>query len=363
MIKMFLIKDLKPGMIVAKDVYTIVDELVVARNTTLTARGITRLEAYDLKEIPIRIDETSVQEVSEEEEKVSSYTASEKMKQSESFQKFYKAFDESVRVSEKVIDDIVLRDGGINENLINTMVDRVADVSNNGIFIFDMLHCMRELDDLTYAHSMSVALICKVFGEWLRMSKEDIRVLKIAGFCHDVGKVKIPKEIICKKGKLTQAEYEIVKKHAEFGYDILRRKEVDERVIMSALMHHEKCDGSGYPNKLKGSQIDEFAKIVAIADAYEAMTASRCYREALCPFTVIEEFEVNALKHYEPKYILPLMEMIVQSYIGNHVELNNGVVGEVIMINRNNLSRPVVKTKTEYIDLSKDKSVRIKSVI
>lgn len=363
MIKMFSIKNLKPGMIIAKDIYTSSDDLVVASNTILTARGITRLEAYDLKEIPIRIDEPSEQEVLEEEERVTSYTASEKMKQSENFKKFYKAFDESVRVSEKVIDDIALRGGKINEKLINTMVDRVVDVSNNGIFIFDMLHCMREFDDLTYAHSMSVALICKVFGEWLRMSKEDIRVLKLAGFCHDIGKVKVPKEIICKRGKLTQVEFEIVKKHTEFGYDILRTKKVDERVIMSALMHHEKCDGSGYPNKLKGSQIDEFAKIIAIADAYEAMTANRCYREALCPFTVIEEFEVNALKHYEPKYIIPLMEMIVQSYIGNHVELSNGVVGEVIMINRNNLSRPVVKTETEYMDLSKDKSVRIKSIL
>jgi putative nucleotidyltransferase with HDIG domain len=219
------------------------------------------------------------------------------------------------------------------------------------------------MDDLTYAHSMSVSLICKIFGDWLRMSEQDKEVLKIAGFLHDIGKVKVPKEIINKNGKLTNVEYEIVKKHTEFGYEILKNKNIDERIKMVALMHHEKCDGSGYPNKLKKDQIIDFAKIVAIADSYEAMTASRCYREAICPFNVIEEFQINSLQHYEPKYILPLMEMMVQSYIGNHVRLSNGDTGEVIMINRHNLSRPIVKTEMDYIDLSKDKSITIEAVI
>lgn len=363
MIKMVDIKSLKPGMLVAKDIYTPSDGLIVASKTMLTARGITRLELYDLKEIAIQFNDHQAEVINEEVKESRNYTSSEKMKQSESFKQFNKAFGESLKVSEKVIDDIAIRGGEINETLINTMVDRVATVSNNGIYIFDMLHCMREMDDLTYAHSMSVALICKIFGEWLHMSKGDLQALKMAGFLHDIGKVKVPKEIICKKSKLSNTEYEIVKKHTEFGYDILKNKKIDNRIIMSALMHHERCDGTGYPNKLRGNQIDDFAKIIAIADSYEAMTANRCYRDALCPFTVIEDFETNALKHYEPKYIIPLMEMIVQSYIGNNVRLSNDVVGEVIMINRNNLSRPIVKTETEYIDLSKDKSIKIEAVI
>jgi putative nucleotidyltransferase with HDIG domain len=372
MIKMKKIEDLKPGMIVGKDVYSRFDELIIGKNNVLTAKGITRLESYHIKQVSILFEddkEELVQEVFEkaskdlEESSKTSHTASERMKQSDSFKQFYKTFNESLKVTEKVMDDIAFRAAEINSALIDTMIDRVANVSNNGIFIFDMLHCMRELDDLTYAHSMSVALICKVFGEWLRMPKAEVDTLKMAGYFHDIGKVKVPKEIICKKDKLTPSEYEIVKKHTEFGYDILRTKNLDERVIMTALMHHEKCDGTGYPNKLKRDQIDEFAKIVAIADSYEAMTANRCYREALCPFTVIEEFEANALQHYEPKYILPLMEMIAQSYIGNNVVLNNGTVGEVILLNRHNLARPIIKTDQDYIDLSKDKTLKIKEVI
>ncbi|WP_099467467.1 HD-GYP domain-containing protein [Konateibacter massiliensis] len=363
MMKIIKVRDLKPNMIVAKDVYTPFDELIVSANTVLTARGIRLLESYHIREIYIKTAAKATEEVPEEIEEGSAPTASEKMKQSESFKEFYKAFNDSLKVTEKMMDDIAFRAEEINSALVDSMIDRVAKVSNNGIFIFDMLHCMRELDDLTYAHSMSVALICKVFGEWLKMPQSDVDALKMAGFFHDIGKVKIPKEIICKKGKLTPDEYEIVKKHAEFGYEILKGKNLDQRAIMAALMHHEKCDGSGYPNKLKGDQIEEFAKIVSIADAYEAMTASRCYREAICPFTVIGEFENNALQHYEPKYILPLMEMIAQSYIGNNVLLNNGVVGSVIMLNKNSLSRPFVKTENDFIDLSKDKSLSIVKVI
>ena len=375
MIKVLKIEDLRPGMIVGKDVYSSsFDRLIAKENSVLTTQGINRLETFHIREISVKFPDKKKNENEDKEHETqlkqieegilpSNRTASEKMKQSDSFKQFYKTFNESLRVTEKVMDDIAFRAAEINSTLIDTMIDRVVNVSNNGIFIFDMLHCMRELDDLTYAHSMSVALICKVFGEWLCLPKSEVDALKMAGFFHDIGKVKVPREILCKKDKLTQSEYEIVKKHTEFGYDILKNKNIDQRVIMAALMHHEKCDGSGYPNHLERDQIDEFAKIVAIADSYEAMTANRCYREALCPFTVIEEFESNALQHYEPKYILPLMEMIAQSYIGNNVVLSNGVVGEVIMLNKHNLARPIVKTEADYIDLSRDKSLKIKQVI
>lgn len=387
MIKVIAVKDLKQGMMVAKDVYTDKDELVVSSKSILSRRAIQRLESYNIVKIPVWIDDgigSIDDDVPEDEEEVvqkpleedklngqsaaeqrssKGSTASERMKQSESFKKFNKAFIESTKVAEKVIDDIAIRGGNINTKLIDSMINRVLDISNNGLYVFDMLHCMRELDDLTYAHSMSVALMSKIFGQWLHMSDEDIETLKVAGFLHDIGKVKVPREIICKAGRLSKTEYEIVKNHTIFGYEILKDKKLDERVKLTALMHHERCDGTGYPNKMKSKDIDDIAKIVAIADAYEAMTATRCYREALCPFSVIEEIERQSLTYYDPKYILPLMEMLAQSYIGNNVLLSNGEIGEVALINKDALGRPVVRTEYSYVNLSKDKSINIKAVI
>lgn len=145
------------------------------------------------------------------------------------------------------------------------------------ISIFDNLHNMRQIDDSTYAHCLNVSIISRMFGMWLKYSDEDLDVLTLAGLLHDIGKCKIPNAIISKKGKLTDAEYEVIKAHAQLGYDILKDQPLDERIKNAALMHHERYDGTGYPNHLVGKEIDDMAAIVAIADVYDAMTSDRCY--------------------------------------------------------------------------------------
>ena len=109
-----------------------------------------------------------------------------------------------------------------------------------------------------------------------------------------------------KKGKLTDAEYEVIKAHAQLGYDILKDQPLDERIKNAALMHHERYDGTGYPNHLVGKEIDDMAAIVAIADVYDAMTAARVYRGPVCPFRVIELYESEGFQKYDVEYLIPL---------------------------------------------------------
>ena len=147
------------------------------------------------------------------------------------------------------------------------------------------------------------------------------------------------------------------------GYEVLKDFPIDIRVKYAALMHHERCDGSGYPNGFVAEQIDEFAKIIAIADVYDAMTSSRRYRNAICPFDVIEEFERDGFLKFDAGYLMTFLERIVQSYIHNMVRLSDGREGEVIMINRLSLSRPVVKVGNDYVDLSKDRKLSIREIV
>lgn len=364
MVKMVSIKDVKQGMVVGKDIFTETSGCIMLGMTVLSPRDIKRLELYSIKDVPIYVEDEELQQKLEENAlEIERVTEMERTRQSEEFKAFKKAFGESTKVAEKVLDDIAHKEGKVNRDLLNTMIDRIIDVSNNGLYLFDMLHCMRELDDLTYAHSMSVALICKIFGEWLKMPKEDVEVLKIAGFLHDIGKVKIPKEIITKESSLSYDEYEIIKHHTRLGYEILRDQDMDDRIKIAALCHHERIDGTGYPLGLKGEEIDEFSRIVAIADTYEAMTAKRCYREPICPFKVIAEMQQLEFEKYDPKYMIPLLEMIVQSYVGNSIVLSNGQCGRVIMINRDDLARPIVKINNSYINLSKERNLYIDAVI
>lgn len=162
---------------------------------------------------------------------------------------------------------------------------------------------------------------------------------------------------------MTDAEYSTIKTHTINGYQILKNRDIDQRIKYTALMHHERCNGSGYPNKFHSSNIDSFAKIVAIADVYDAMTSARVYRSALSPFEAISNFESEGLQKYDPHYIITFLEEIVLSYLGNRVLLSNHLEGEIIMINKQALSKPIVQVGKRFIDLSKEKDLTIVAIL
>ena len=131
----------------------------------------------------------------------------------------------------------------------------------------------------------------------------------------------------------------------------------------AALMHHERCDGSGYPMGLTMEEIDDYALIIAIADVYDAMTAARSYRAPLCPFEVIAEFEKDGLQKYKPKYILTFLENIANAYQNNRVMLSDGTSARIVLLNHRRLSKPLVQLDDgACIDLEKS-PLYIKAII
>jgi hypothetical protein len=147
------------------------------------------------------------------------------------------------------------------------------------------------------------------------------------------------------------------------GYELLLSQDVDVHVKNAALMHHERSDGSGYPSKLKGNQIDPYARMVAIADVYDAMTAARCYRGPLCPFCVIEMFETEGFQKYDVSILLPFLENVVNSCLQNRCLLNDGRKVTIIYINKEKLSRPVVQYGEEYINLADQPDLKIEKLL
>ena len=207
-----------------------------------------------------------------------------------------------------------------------------------------------------YNHCIDVALISNVLARWLHFTEADQMMATACGLFHDVGKFMLPAGILRKPGKLTPDEFEIVKTHTTEGFHLLGRyNSIPEPVKNTALMHHEKCDGSGYPYGLTGEEIDKFSKIVTIADIFDAMTSERVYRTAMCPFSVIKYFEDDGIQKYEIKYILTFLENVSNSYLNHRVTLSNGMEGNVIFINPDNFSKPVIRTgSNEIIDLQEN---------
>ena len=260
---------------------------------------------------------------------------------------------------------VVMQNEEIDSKMILSEVENVVKESRNSLHIMDMLQCMRGYDDVTYVHSLNVALLSNVIGKLVfpKISEEDLRVLTLAGLLHDIGKMMIADDVLLKKDRLTIAEFNLVKTHVLHGNNILKKMNLDPRIAEVAMRHHERCDGSGYPGGYKRNQIDPFSKIVAIADTYDAMTSDRTYRSAICPFEVIHMFEREGLTKYEVEYLLPFLSVAVQAYINTNVYLTTDEIGKVVMINTEELSKPVVKVGRIYYDLTKDHSVSIDRII
>ena len=369
--------NLLPGMIVGEDVFSFSNQLIIPRGLVLTDKMITRLEFYSIPYIkvkdskeesfdaPVTRDDTASGQPSASaplpETVAPSY--SDLIQSSPEFQKFKTDFDETIDEFKDSINDIVQKGAPINTASLLQQATSLMQDANSGSDFFHMLHNMRQYDDLTFAHCMNVALISNILAGWLNLSEEDIETATLCGLLHDIGKLAIPDQIIKKPSKLTDEEYKIVKTHTIQGYNILKDQNINVHVKNAALMHHEKCDGSGYPFGLTGNKIDPFAKIVAIADVYDAMTAARVYRGPLCPFQVIDIFEKEGLQKYEAAYILKFLENVVMTYMNNRVRLSDGTQGDIVYINHAHLSRPMIKAGDRFIDLSTSPNLSIEQIL
>lgn len=342
------------GMVVAADVYSSNDQLIIAKGTKLDDWIITRLRFYNIYGLLVYDNKA-------EEHKEESYL--ENLRNTAEFKKFNRKYIESVGELENSFQKMIQGEAEIDIDSLLKETDRILSEGRSGIHIFEMLHGIRDYDDMTYVHCMNVALICNVFAGWLKMSKEETKIITLAGLLHDIGKMLVPKDIITKPSKLTEEEYQEVKLHTVKGYQTLKDLDIDIRIKYAALMHHERCDGTGYPNGFKANQIDNYSKIVAIADVYDAMTSNRRYRKAICPFDVVENFERDGFLKFDPGYLMVFLERIVQSYLHNMVRLSDGREGEVVMINKLALSRPVVRCGDTFIDLSKEHNINIETIL
>lgn len=351
---------LVPGMVLESDVYNFNDQLILPEGLVLNDKAIEKLKYYSIVSVRI-VDIARQEEPSGEDELGESYN--ERFRKSEEFVKFQKDFDRTVTEMGRMLSDVVTKNASIDTNKLVTDAFALLHPPGGDINIFDMVHNMRHYDDITFAHCLNVGLICNVFAGWLGMSEEEQKLATLCGILHDIGKLKIPESVIKKPKKLTDAEYDLIKTHPIEGYKILQRYDLDEHIKSAALMHHERYDGTGYPLGLTDEQIDPYAKIVAIADVYEAMTAARQYRGSLCPFLVLEAFEEEGLQKYDTRMIMTFMENIVNTYMLNRVGLSNGKEGDIVFINRTRYSKPMVRCGREYIDLNKNPDVKIDKLL
>lgn len=229
--------------------------------------------------------------------------------------------------------------------------------------IFALFEAIQGKDDYTYQHNIGVGVLSALIGRWMNMSDAELSVLSLAATLHDIGKLKIPAELLNKPDKLTPDELALVKKHTIFGYEMLKETTgANSRITLTALQHHERNDGQGYPLGLKEKQIDTYSKIVAVADIFHAMSSKRPYQEAMPFHTIVDQMRRGSFGVLDPHIVSVFLENIVKRTVGREVVLTDGRTGEIVYLNPHNIQTPLIRINDEYIDLARSKEIRIKEI-
>ena len=266
-------------------------------------------------------------------------------------------YDEAVKreTVEKGINAVADQNIGAIINVSADMVSQVSSKTDISVDLFDL----RSFDDYTYHHSVNVAVYAAAVGKKMNLPKEDLSNLVTAALCHDLGKSRIPEEIINKPGKLNDEEFDLIKSHPKFSYDILYDKnEVPAIVRKAVLMHHENENGSGYPNGLSGEQIPLIAKIIHAVDVYDALTSKRPYKDPYAPADAFDYMIGGTGLQFDEKVVNVMMTVIPAYPPGIDVTLSTGE-NALVIAHTQNAFRPKIKLGDgRIIDLSTDESYK-----
>lgn len=324
------LKDARPGMRLAYDLYDSFGRTLVGCNCELTAYYIEKLNDYGFDGIYIE-DELS------------------------------KGIEIEPAISPKLrsAGQACVREGNIDgcQEVAKQIVDEIL---KKGVTSLDLAD-LRTYDDYTYAHSVNVAVFCCTIGMGMEMGEEDLNNLVTAALFHDLGKLQIPSEILNKPGRLTQEEYQIMKSHATLSYEyISERWDISSYVKTAVLFHHENVDGSGYPQGLDGSEQTLFTKILHVADVYDALISKRPYKKPYSPYEASEYLMGGCGIMFDRTVVNTLLKYVPLYPKGTEVVLSDGRVGIIYENSGLHNLRPLLRLMDgEMLDLARAENFHI----
>jgi HD-GYP domain-containing protein (c-di-GMP phosphodiesterase class II) len=350
----------KPGMRLGKRIYNEEGLILLSEHVELTETILARLAMHGIDFLYIddpRTDDIVIPELLSDETRF----AATKVIRSH----FRRLMDDSNR-KKSIQSGMISKDF---RQILNLMIDDLSQQKNAMV----MLTVMQITDHYLFQHSMNVCIYSSLLGLSSGYSRDELMTMGLGALLHDIGKTKIDFQILKKPGQLSNEEFEEMKRHALLGFQML--KDEPNIPLLSAhcaLQHHERLDGSGYPRGLKGDDIHEYAKWIGLADAYDAMTTHRVYRNAMLPHQVMDILYTEAGTKFDTAKVAMFRDKIAIYPLGVSVTLNTGESGVVVDLNASYPHRPVVRILQNEageelkvpleVDLSKKLNILIHSV-
>lgn len=339
--KLVKVDDLQVGMILHDCVYRNEDQVMMVENTVLTERAIKAIRQLGLTIIKIKSD------VEIEKPK---FVVKMSLNQK---------FGESVKKYHEICKKVVLGKQPLYSEIQESIDPLVETIMNDAEIAMKLWH-LQSTDFYTYEHSVKVSILSAVIGKWLGADDQKIKDLAMTGMLHDIGKCNIPNEILNKPDTLTENEFKIMKTHPTLGYILSKQiGQINGDIQNGVLQHHERYDGSGYPAGLEGEKIHEYARIVSVADVFDAMTSDRIYRSSKNPLYVLSAILDNGYSALDPYISRVFVQKSVRCFVGCPVRLNNGEIARIIQINEKNLMKPLIETSSRFINLVLEKEYEI----
>jgi HD-GYP domain-containing protein (c-di-GMP phosphodiesterase class II) len=231
----------------------------------------------------------------------------------------------------------------IEAEAVMPIVEEISASVTRNVHALISLVRLKTVDDYTYMHSVAVCALMTALGRELKLSDSEIKQAGLAGLMHDMGKAGIPLQILNKPGSLTDHEFDVIRQHPQLGHDMLLKANISDAVTLDVcLHHHEKMDGSGYPEHLSGDQMTVFAKMGAICDVYDAVTSTRAYKPAWEPGMALKRM-ASWGGHFDPDVFKAFVKSLGIYPIGTVVMLKSGRLAVVVKQTPDSLLRPVVK--------------------